>query len=251
MPFIVIFCVYEYAPTQPLMDAGVAWRIAGTLGACWFCNAVVLALVTKRDKWWTFWDPKTGAQDLIDRYREVIVNANDSFLPELFENNKRMWWPIRDEIKDHIQASWERWEDDCPEWWTEEFKASLDEDLLPDGLRVARGATEVPQRKRSVMDLPVLAMRQNRTQGVGGGARRGSAMERRGSAMLDRAARERRRSSAISRVGAAGRRRSSAMPSRGGGGGGGGGRSSSSPGWGGAAGEELMMGGVTGVGVDE
>ncbi|GMI58558.1 hypothetical protein TeGR_g11699, partial [Tetraparma gracilis] len=115
MPFIVIFCVYEYAPTQPLMDAGVAWRIAGTLGACWFCNAVVLALVTKRDKWWTFWDPKTGAQDLIDRYREVIVNANDSFLPELFENNKRMWWPIRDEIKDHIQASWERWEDDCPE----------------------------------------------------------------------------------------------------------------------------------------
>ena len=42
-----------------------------------------------------------------------------------------MWEPIRSEVEIWVRTGWEQWEDEKPEWFTDMWKASVPEDMIP------------------------------------------------------------------------------------------------------------------------
>lgn len=50
---------------------------------------------------------------------------------EIFGCHPVHWKPIREKVKKWAQSGWERWEDEQPEWFTDQWKARLPDDMKP------------------------------------------------------------------------------------------------------------------------
>ena len=50
---------------------------------------------------------------------------------DLFGNNEVHWSPIRDKVESWVRAGWATWEEEKPEWFTDQWKSIVPEDMKP------------------------------------------------------------------------------------------------------------------------
>ena len=109
----------------------------------------------------TFFATKTGFQYTIDSFRN---GNNDLAKSDIFTVQKRHWTSIRNEVKAWTTSNWSAWEATAPDWFTENFVASVPDDFIPKQVD--------PQRRRtSLGDLWRGAGGERGTKRGGGGGR--------------------------------------------------------------------------------
>jgi hypothetical protein len=141
-----------------VMDESVAWTIVGGLsglGVSFFACFLLLMKPAYRS---TFFSTETGYA-WVQSY--FVAGQTDEVKKRIFEHNKKQWMSIRDDVKAWTMENWERWEEEKPDWFNDNFVASLDDDMIPAAsLRKMNGGSR--RRRSSLGDL------------LGGGERRGS-----------------------------------------------------------------------------
>jgi hypothetical protein len=141
---------------EAVMDESVAWTIVGGLiglGVFFFACFLLLMKPAHRS---TFFSTQTGYA-WVQSY--FISGQTDEVKQRIFEHNKKQWASIRDDVKTWTLENWERWEDEKPPFFTDAWKASVDDDMIPPAsLRKLNGGGS-ERRRSSLGDI------------LGGGAR--------------------------------------------------------------------------------
>jgi hypothetical protein len=94
----------------------------------------------------TFFSTQTG----VGWVQASFVNGDsDEQKTRVLRKNRRMWWSIRGDVREWTLENWERWEEEQPEWFNDNFRASIDDDMIPPAsLRKLKGQ-DVERRRSS------------------------------------------------------------------------------------------------------
>ena len=103
--------------TQDMLDLIMAYTSwAGSL----LVILVIVTLVRMEKKYRkTFYSTETGGQ--MNR-RNFLNSEDDAVKKEMFTKNKAFWLPIRDDLALWVNRGWNRWLEEKPEWFTDEWK---------------------------------------------------------------------------------------------------------------------------------
>ena len=116
----------------------------------------------------TFLSIETGGQS----NRRRFLEGTDILKAQVFTVHKSFWSPISDKVAAWVKEGWATWEEEKPEWFTDQWKASVPEDMKPakktsdidDGDKTAEeneveealmvgGGEEQKGRRRSVLEV--------------------------------------------------------------------------------------------------
>jgi hypothetical protein len=156
-------------PEDAVMDESVAWTIVGGLsglGVSFFACFLLLMKPAYRS---TFFSLQSGHAWVKEKF---IKGNTDELKAWTLGCNKEQWMSIRDDAKAWTLENWERWEEEQPEWFSDNFKALLDDDMIPaESLMIMNGGSK--RRRSSLGDLGVGVSRRRPSmvsvQPVGGG----------------------------------------------------------------------------------
>ena len=115
----------SFASTRVYPDAAA---IVASLSGAWACVTLCFALLVKRGFLGTFFSLETGHAWAKSYF---LDGGGDEVKKRIFEHNRRQWRSVRGEVREWIEAGWERWEEERPGWFDEAWKATVDEDMLP------------------------------------------------------------------------------------------------------------------------
>ena len=76
-------------------------------------------LLMKKEYMRTFFTTRTGKQWAMDFF---VKGVDDEQKAAVLSVNRKMWWAIREEVKEWVQAGWWRWEEEKPEWFSLEWQ---------------------------------------------------------------------------------------------------------------------------------
>ncbi|GMH79622.1 hypothetical protein TrLO_g105 [Triparma laevis f. longispina] len=76
----------------------------------------------------TFFSIETGGQ----MSRRNFLEGNDVMKADAFDNNETHWGAIKEKIEAWVKAGWKNWEQEKPEWFTDNWKAKVPEDMIPE-----------------------------------------------------------------------------------------------------------------------
>ncbi|GMH55613.1 hypothetical protein TrST_g11584 [Triparma strigata] len=104
--------------------------------------------------------------------RRNFLEGDDFARCQVFGCHKFQWTPIRDKVEAWVKEGWATWEEEKPDWFTDQWKASIPEDMKPtkgkgdvyDGDKIAAknegdealivgGKEEQNGRRRSIVDI--------------------------------------------------------------------------------------------------
>jgi hypothetical protein len=88
----------------------------------------VLSLTQPCRYWGTFLSTTTSCAD-IERY--FLEFEEDENKAKVFHASGKKWASIRPDVKAWTLENWERWEEDAPEWFSDHFRAAVDDDMIP------------------------------------------------------------------------------------------------------------------------
>ena len=63
--------------------------------------------------------------------RRNFLDGSDVMKSIVFKNNTTHWSPIRDKVEAWVKEGWATWEEEKPDWFTDQWKASVPEDMKP------------------------------------------------------------------------------------------------------------------------
>ena len=63
--------------------------------------------------------------------RRLFLEGTDVMKAEIFASNKGYRKPIDDKVATWVNAGWATWEEEKPEWFTDQWKDSVPEDMKP------------------------------------------------------------------------------------------------------------------------
>ena len=87
---------------------------------------VFFALINKEYRH-TFFSFETGGQ----MTRRNFLEGDEVMKAEVFDNNKFHWSPIRDKVAAWVKEGWATWEEEKPDWFTDRWRDSVPEDMIP------------------------------------------------------------------------------------------------------------------------
>ena len=76
----------------------------------------------------TFWSTKRSKDMTMDYFRE---GKSDAVKVVVFTFSRHHWASIEDEIKKWVESSWDKWEEEEPEWFTDVMKAQVPVEFIP------------------------------------------------------------------------------------------------------------------------
>ncbi|GMI32456.1 hypothetical protein TeGR_g7304 [Tetraparma gracilis] len=167
----------ETDPDGKAMSASVAWMVVGGLGGSWMLGFACFLLLMKRGYRGTFLSTMTSCAE-IERY--FLEFEEDENKAKVFSASGKKWASIRPDVKAWTLENWERWEEDAPEWFSDHFRAAVDDDMIPPAsLARLKGGGGGERRRSSLGDLlgasaKVLPVIKFYGAGVGRGARSNS-----------------------------------------------------------------------------
>ena len=85
-----------------------------------------IALIDKEYRH-TFFSSETGAQ----MTRRNFLEGTDLMKADVFSNTEKHWYPIRAKVEAWVRAGWWTSEREKPEWFTDEWKLSVPEEMIP------------------------------------------------------------------------------------------------------------------------
>jgi hypothetical protein len=116
-----------------VVEEKTMWSIVALLSGALFVNSGMFFKLMKKKYRGTFVSTETGFQWA---QKFFTHGTTDDVKAEVFGCNRNMWRAIEGDMKDWVQTNWEQWEDEQPQWFSEYFKASVDEEwLTPEELR--------------------------------------------------------------------------------------------------------------------
>ena len=105
--------------------------------------------------------------------RRLFLEGTDIMKADVFINNKTHWMPIRDKVEAWVKEGWATWEEEKPEWFTDQWKSIVPEEMKPtkgkrgangevmtaakvegsDEALIVGGGEEQNGRRRSIVDI--------------------------------------------------------------------------------------------------
>jgi len=105
----------------------VEWTIVSGLSFCWCVSfATILGLMRKEYRK-SFFSFQTGKQYTISYFE----SDDDVSKMEVVLDNKLLWWDIREEVKEWVEANWWKWRESQPEWFTPAWMSKVPLDWIP------------------------------------------------------------------------------------------------------------------------
>jgi hypothetical protein len=128
--------------TAEQLETGV-----GILFTIFLISFSLFMLKIERKYLWTFFSTETGHGKAKRLFR---TGKNDFEKAQIFTNNNRQWTSIRGEVAEWLDANWDRWERDNPDWFDVVFIDSVDDDIMPVRVLVRlKQEAEGGERRRS------------------------------------------------------------------------------------------------------
>jgi hypothetical protein len=112
---------------QPVLQQSDSWTlVCGLCGAWLVVFGLFFRYIDPKFKD-TFISLKTGFESC----QEYFESNDEETKMEVFSDNRRLWSRIEPELRQYLSDNWERWELEQPEWFTDRWRQSLDDDMLP------------------------------------------------------------------------------------------------------------------------
>jgi hypothetical protein len=127
VPFVAEYFL-GMASVTVAMAEGTASRIVGSLSGAWLFFFVLFLFLMNKEYRWTFFSFETGNEWAVSFF---LKGDTDAKRVKPLRLNKNKWKKIRPQMKEFVLDNWERWEGEQPEWFTQVWKASIDDDMLP------------------------------------------------------------------------------------------------------------------------
>jgi len=116
--------------------------VAGLFSISMISFGLFLTLIN-RNYLWTFFDMRTGKQFVLDNYHAAETDASRF---DVFTHHESFYNPIVGELTKWLDANWEKWEEEKPDWFTASAIASIPEDMLPVRVKNKLGGTKQERR---------------------------------------------------------------------------------------------------------
>ena len=102
--------------------------VLGVLVGVWLVCTILFFSKINRTYWSTFYSWESGRQNAMAYF---LGNDDDATKTILFTCNEDLWIDIRDEVKEWTLTNWSRWVESRPDWFTDAFKESVPDDMIP------------------------------------------------------------------------------------------------------------------------
>ncbi|GMH91809.1 hypothetical protein TrST_g2648 [Triparma strigata] len=89
--------------------------------------------------------------------RRLFLEGDDVSKAQVFGSHEFQWTPIRDKVKAWVKEGWATWEEEKPEWFTDMWKASVPEDMIPMKVYGEEASGEVVDSDRVKINEPTKA----------------------------------------------------------------------------------------------
>jgi hypothetical protein len=104
------------------------WTTVGVLSGSLAVGYACFLLLMKRRFVSTFFSLKTGHAWVKGFFLDYEEDRIKMFV---HSQNRKQWLSIRDDVAQYTMDNWERWMEEKPEWFNDNFKAFVDEDMIP------------------------------------------------------------------------------------------------------------------------
>jgi hypothetical protein len=94
----------------------------------WLACTLLFFSKIKREYWSTFYSWESGRQNSMAYF---LDNANDVARKQIFRRSQDLWSDIRDDVKSWTLKNWNAWVENPPDWFSDAFKESVPDDMIP------------------------------------------------------------------------------------------------------------------------
>jgi hypothetical protein len=136
-----------------------------TLLALWltiFSFLIFYVIVPEYRK--TFFSFQTGWQKSQSYFLDN--EGHDDKRSAVFDDNRRSWRSIEEDVKAWTLASWPRWEAEQPEWFTERRIATIPDDYIPIQAMLALGGANRARRGSASLSIEALGGEERVAEGT-------------------------------------------------------------------------------------
>jgi hypothetical protein len=106
----------------------IAWEVVGLCTPLSLVCFMAFFKYIEREYWGTFISFERGKDLTVRKFKEgsEVVKVDAAL-----DTSEHHWKSIRAEIKDWVEANWERWEEEKPEWFDETMRARVPVEYIP------------------------------------------------------------------------------------------------------------------------
>ena len=100
----------------------------GILFTIFLISFTLFMLKIERKYLWTFFSAETAH----GKTKRLFRTGKDDFeKSQILRRQKRQWTSIRPQVAEWLDANWDKWERDKPDWFNAVFIESVDDDIMP------------------------------------------------------------------------------------------------------------------------
>ena len=110
------------------IDSTTIYSFIAALQTLWALAVCAFFLKIKRKYWGTFYSTESGRQNAMAYFQD---NKDDAARVGIFRRHTDLWSDIEKEVKAYTLENWEKWEKEKPEWFDDNFKASVPDEFIP------------------------------------------------------------------------------------------------------------------------
>ena len=110
------------------IDDATIYSVLGALLGTWLLTVFFFFFKIKREYFVTFYSTRTGCQQAMSNFLEHKDDATRSIV---FSDHPDLWKKIEPEVQEWTLANWHKWEVEKPAWFTEAFKESVPDHMIP------------------------------------------------------------------------------------------------------------------------
>jgi hypothetical protein len=104
------------------------YAISGSLVLLWALSFFAFTRNINKSHYHTFFGTMTASQYTIFLFRN---GTSDHMKMDIFTTHTLYWESIRDEMKAYTFANWDRWKTERPDWFTDNFIATIPDEFIP------------------------------------------------------------------------------------------------------------------------
>ena len=154
------------------MQDATIYAVLGALLCTWLLSAFLFFFKIKPKYWATFYSTRTGCQQAMSYF---LMHSDDASKSLVFTHQTDLWKKIEPEVQEWTLANWHKWEKERPAWFTETFKESVPNHMIPkvalEGLnKMSVGGV----RRRNSVFPARLSVRPSRKEGESGAGASGN-----------------------------------------------------------------------------
>ena len=117
------------ATTDVVLSQLAGCTLVGSMIGAWLAIFALFLYLIEPAYRCTFWSTQSGYQWSQGFFLDH-ENCDETRM-RVHRHNRRMWASIREDVRLYMAESWERWEEEEPEWFTPAWIARVDDDMIP------------------------------------------------------------------------------------------------------------------------